>query len=121
MAPRTNVQFKAWAQRPMTMAIRSQEEPSLALRLSSPGSTQEQPARRAERLVARAQASLLARDLAGYRALFAEADSIEDIHRRYQARKQLIEEGLSASGRAARKDVPQIYLAVARATVSGMS
>jgi glycosyltransferase involved in cell wall biosynthesis/Flp pilus assembly protein TadD len=89
----------------------------LALRISSPGSTPEQPERRAERLVARAQASLLARDHAGYRALFDETAAIEDVHRRYQARKQLLEEGLAAAGRAQRKDVPQTYLTVARAAV----
>src|SRR4051812_47564629 len=38
---------------------------SMALRLSSPGSTKEDPSRRAERLAARAQASLLARDYKG--------------------------------------------------------
>src|SRR3954462_895928 len=90
----------------------------MALRLSSPGSTPEQPARGVERLVARAQASLLARDFAGYRSLFEEATAIEDVHRRYHARKQLIEQGLLATGKGARKDVPTPYLTVARAAAS---
>ena len=54
----------------------------MALRLSNPGTAPEQPQRRAERLTARAQASLLARDFKGYRALFEETAEIEDIHRR---------------------------------------
>jgi glycosyltransferase involved in cell wall biosynthesis len=90
----------------------------MALRLSSPGSTQEQPARRVERLVAHAQASLLARDFKGYRALFDEAASIDDVHRRYHARKQLIEQGLSAAVNGPAKDIPQTYLTVARATIA---
>jgi tetratricopeptide (TPR) repeat protein len=67
---------------------------------------------------ARAQASLLARDFKGYRALFDEAAAIEDVHRRYNVRKRVIEQGLQAAGNAAQKDVAQIYLLVARATVS---
>ena len=93
----------------------------MALRLSSPGSTDntaEQPARRAERLVARATASLFARDFKGYLALFDDAAEIEDIHRRYQARKQLLEEGLSAAGYGVRKAVPQAYLSVAKAATA---
>jgi tetratricopeptide (TPR) repeat protein len=75
----------------------------------------EEPARRAERLMARAQASLLARDFAGYRSLFDEAGAIEDIHRRYHARKRLVEQGLAAAGAGARTDVERTYLTVARA------
>ncbi|MEA2449463.1 MAG: hypothetical protein QOG63_1395 [Thermoleophilaceae bacterium] len=90
----------------------------MALRLSSPGSIKEEPSRRAERLAARAQASLLARDFKGYRALFDEAAAIDDVHRRYQARKQLIEQGLSAAVTGARKDTPQTYLTVARAAIA---
>src|SRR3954454_5229515 len=65
--------------------------------------------------MARAQASLLARDFAGYGALFQEAASIDDVHRRYHARKRLIEQGLAAAGRGARTDVERTYLTVARA------
>src|SRR4051812_17232240 len=92
----------------------------MALRLSTPANdSTEQPARRGERLVARAQASLLARDLDGYRALFDEAAAIEDVHRRYQARKQLIEQGLAAAGRGgASADLARTFLAVARCTVA---
>ena len=49
-------------------------------------------------LAARAEACLAARDIAGYRALFAEAAAIEDIHRRYDTRKRLIEAGLTTGG-----------------------
>src|SRR4051794_11801794 len=65
--------------------------------------------------MARAQASLLARDFAGYGALFQEAASIDDVHRRYHARKRLVEQGLAAAGRGARTDVERTYLTVARA------
>ena len=74
----------------------------MALRLSTPGSPQaapqSSPPASAERLVARAQATLLARDFKGYRALFDEAGAIEDVHRRHHARKQLVEQGLAAAG-----------------------
>jgi len=103
----------------MTKAIRSQEAPPLALRLSSPGSTSgstpEQPARQVERLVARAQATLLARDFKGYRALFDEAASIEDVHHRHHARKQLAEQGLAAAAHTSHKDLAPLFLTVARA------
>jgi tetratricopeptide (TPR) repeat protein len=93
----------------------------MALRLSTPASTSttpEQPTRRADRLVARARASLLARDLDGYLALFEDAAQIDDVHRRYQARKKLIEEGLTTAGVGAHKDVAYAYLAVARAATA---
>src|SRR4051795_6788163 len=92
----------------------------MALRLSTPANdSTEQTARRGERLVARAQASLLARDFAGYRALFDETAAIDDVHRRYHARKQLIEQGLAAAGRGgASADVARTYLALARSAVA---
>ena len=90
----------------------------MALRLSTPGNTSEQPERRAERLAARAQASLLARDLKGYQALFAETAQIEDVHRRYQARKQLIEAGFGHSERSSQGDLPQLYLTISRAILA---
>src|SRR4051812_40298341 len=92
----------------------------MALRLSTPANdSTEQTTRRGERLVARAQASLLARDFAGYRALFDETAAIDDVHRRYHARKQLIEQGLAAAGRGgASADVARTYLAVARSAVT---
>src|SRR3954463_6899517 len=114
---RTNVQVQGW-----DGSADDQGDPSggpslMALRLSSPGSTPEQPARRIDRLVARAQASLLARDYAGYRALFEEAAAIDDHHRRYHGRKLLLEQGLTAAGRGAPKDIAQAYLTVARTIV----
>src|SRR3954470_4217571 len=98
----------------MTWAIRPGGALSMALRLSSPGTVKEEPSRRAERLAARAQASLLARDFKGYRALFDEAANIEDVHRRYQARKQLLEQRLSAAVNGPGTDIPTTYLTVAR-------
>ena len=90
----------------------------MALRLSTPGNLSEQPARRAERLAARAQASLLARDLKGYRALFEETAGVDDVHRRYQARKQLIEAGFAHAGRTGQGDLPQLFLTISRAILT---
>jgi tetratricopeptide (TPR) repeat protein len=90
----------------------------LALRLSTPkSSTPAQPTRVAERLAARAQSALFARDYKAYRQLFDETVEIEDVHRRYQARKALIDQGMGAAG-SGNQDVPQLFLAIARATVA---
>jgi tetratricopeptide (TPR) repeat protein len=90
----------------------------LALRLSTPkSSAPAQPTRVAERLAARAQSALFARDYKAYREVFAETGEIEDVHRRYQARKALIDQGLAAAGNSG-QDVPQLFLTVSRAIVS---
>jgi tetratricopeptide (TPR) repeat protein len=90
----------------------------LALRLSTPkSSAPAQPTRVAERLAARAQSALFARDYKAYRQVFDETTDIEDVHRRYQARKALIDQGLAAGGNAG-QDLPQLFLTIARATVS---
>jgi len=80
----------------------------MALRLTdSAGSRRPAPRRRpapahttppAVVLSARAETCLAVRDLAGYRALFTEAAKVEDVHRRYEARKRLVEVGLAAKG-----------------------
>ncbi|HEV2062888.1 MAG TPA: glycosyltransferase family 2 protein, partial [Solirubrobacteraceae bacterium] len=79
----------------------------MALRLTDatpspePGSSSATPTpalASADLLAVRADAALVTRDVPGYRALFAEAASVEDPHRRYQARKRLIERGLTAGG-----------------------
>src|SRR3954464_9746442 len=90
----------------------------MALRLSRPADAQDSPAPRAtDRLDVRAQACLGAGDLKGYRELFTAAAGIEDPHRRYQARRTLIEHGLGGAKDTPSKDVPQLFLAVARSTV----
>jgi tetratricopeptide (TPR) repeat protein len=89
----------------------------MALRLSRPADAAQPSSRSAERIDARAQACLLAGDLKGYRALFAQAAEVEDPHRRYQARRTLVEQGLAAGARTASKDVPQLFLTVARSAV----
>jgi tetratricopeptide (TPR) repeat protein len=88
----------------------------MALRLSRPADAadQSQSTRAAERIDARAQACLLAGDLKGYRALFAQVAEVEDVHRRYQARRTLLEQGLAAASRVPAKDVPALFLAVGR-------
>src|SRR4051794_18466095 len=102
----------------MKVAIRFQEDPPLALRLSTPKSSAPiQPTRVAERLAARAQSALFARDYKAYRAVFDETSEIEDVHRRYQARKALIDQGMGAAGNA-NQDIPQLFLAISRAIVS---
>src|SRR4051794_15184610 len=102
----------------MKVAIRFQEDPPLALRLSTPKSSAPiQPTRVAERLAARAQSALFARDYKAYREVFAETSEIEDVHRRYQARKALIDQGMAAAGNAG-QDVAQLFLNVARAVAS---
>src|SRR3954454_17988622 len=89
----------------------------MALRLSRPADDAAPSPREAERLDARAQACLAAGDLKSYRALFEQAAAVEDQHRRYQARRTLVEQGLSAASKTASKDVPALFLTVARCTV----
>src|SRR4051794_25005043 len=89
----------------------------MALRLSRPADDAAPSPREADRLDARAQASLAAGDLKSYRALFEQAAAIEDPHRRYQARRTLVEQGLAAASTTASKDVPALFLTVARCTV----
>src|SRR3954469_24949130 len=92
----------------------------MALRLSRPADAPESEApspREADRLDARAQASLAAGDLKSYRALFEQAAAVEDPHRRYQARRTLVEQGLAAAPSTASKDVPALFYTVARCTV----
>jgi tetratricopeptide (TPR) repeat protein len=90
----------------------------MALRLSRPSDdAPDQSRRTSERIDARAQACLAAGDLKGYRELFAHVAEIEDPHRRYQARRTLIEQGLGATRSAPSKDVAALFLAVARNAV----
>jgi tetratricopeptide (TPR) repeat protein len=92
----------------------------MALRLSrpaEPAASEAQSPRQAERLDARAQACLVAGDLKGYRELFTQAATVGDPHRRYQARRTLVEQGLAAASEMQSKDVPALFLAVATRTV----
>jgi tetratricopeptide (TPR) repeat protein len=89
----------------------------MALRLSGPSDSPDTSRRTSERIDVRAQACLAAGDLKGYRELFAQVAGIEDEHRRYQARRTLIEQGLAAAATTASKDVPALFLAVARSAV----
>ena len=68
---------------------------TMALRLSKPQNPSERPGLRTAELGARAQTLLAAGDLPGYRALFAVAADEPDVHRRYAARRALLETGLS--------------------------
>ena len=92
----------------------------MALRLSRPAddaATEAHSPREAERLDARARAFLAAGDLKSYRALYEQAASIEDPHRRYHARRTLVEQGLAAASKTPSKDVPRLFLTVAACTV----
>src|SRR4051795_8277494 len=86
----------------------------MALRLSRPADAPEPSKRSAERIDSRAQACLVAGDLKGYRELYAHAATVEDPHRRYQARRTLVEQGLPPASKTAAKDVPALFLTVAR-------
>src|SRR3954470_23083283 len=90
----------------------------MALRLSRPSDdAPDQSRRTSERIDARAQACLAARDLKGYRELFAHVAELEDPHRRYQARRTLVEQGLGAARDTPWKAVPPLSLAAARGGV----
>src|SRR3954447_12414462 len=89
----------------------------MALRLSRPADATDSEARsprEAQRIDARAQTCLAAGDLKSYRALFEHAAAIEDPHRRYHARRTLVEQGLAAASTTASQDVPALSLPVAR-------
>ena len=90
----------------------------MALRLSRPSDDAPDHSKRtSERIDARAQACLAVGDLKGYRELFAHVAGVEDPHRRYQARRTLIEQGLGAARSMPSKDVPALFLAVSRSVV----
>src|SRR5205807_2544463 len=91
---------------------------TMALRLSQPataGSTSTVPAFQA--LPTRARPLLATGDLAGYRALFAEAAAEPDLHKRYGARRDLLQAGLTVSRGSARV-LAHTFLAVATAGLS---
>src|SRR5436305_2851227 len=82
----------------------------MALRLSQPTDAPEQTP---VRLDARAEACLKSGDLKGYKELFALAAQIEDPHRRYQARRALLEQGFAGTRSVPSKDVPAVFVSVA--------
>jgi hypothetical protein len=85
---------------------------TMALRVSKPQTTPARPGAGIAELPARAQALVAHGDLTGYRALFAQAAEEPDAHRRYTARKLLLEAGLGAP-RGSMQQVSQVFLAVA--------
>src|SRR3954453_4341353 len=89
-------------------------DPSMALRLSrpadAPDSEAPSPRQTTDRLDARAQACLAAGDLKSYRALFEQTANFEDPHRRYKARRTLIEQAFAAAPKTPSKDVPALFL-----------
>src|SRR3954453_3870564 len=84
----------------------------MALRLSKPQNPSPRPGTGSAQLGARARTLLATGDLAGYRGLFVEAASEPDIHRRYAARKDLLEVGLAVP-RGAVQQVAPVFVAVA--------
>ena len=100
----------------------------MALRLTSTSLAAEQPlasqasspqavAAAVHALSGRASAALLARDLSAYRELFAQAATFAQEHRRYQARKLLLEAGLAAYGQLAPAAATEVLAAVAAAAI----
>ncbi len=70
------------------------------------------------KMASRAPITAPARDLAGYRELFAGLDGIEDVHRRYQAGVRLIEQGFAAGATVAPADLPGLFAAIAAGALS---
>ena len=95
---------------PPTPFARSPERfpPPMALRVTRPTAAPRRSAR------GRGRARSSREDLAGYRALFADAAAQEDVHARYATRRALLEAGLQgpASGERRRRS-PQRFAAVA--------
>src|SRR3954465_1267561 len=90
----------------------------MALRLSRPAdAAADSSPRAAERLAARAKPRLVAGAPKGCRALFAAAAEIEDPHRRYQARRTLIEQGLPAAATPPPRGVPQLFVPAPRSAL----
>src|SRR4051794_22693111 len=85
---------------------------TMALRLSKPQSTSSRPGAGTSELPARAQVLLATGDLAGYRALFAQAAEETDVHLRYAARRDLLQAGLSAPHTSVAQ-LANVFLAVA--------
>src|SRR5437764_113275 len=85
----------------------------MALRLSKPQNPSPRPGTSSAELGARARVLLASGDLAGYRALFAAAADEPDVHRRYAARKELLEAGLAVP-RGALATVAATFVAVAQ-------
>src|SRR4051812_9744627 len=71
---------------------------TMALRLSKPQTPTARPGAGTAELPGRALTLLASGDLAGYRALFAQATEEPDAHRRYAVRKELLQAGLSQRG-----------------------
>jgi tetratricopeptide (TPR) repeat protein len=85
---------------------------TMALRLSKPQTPTARPGAGTAELPARAVTLLASGDLAGYRALFAQATEEPDAHRRYAVRKELLQAGLSVP-RATIAQLAPVFLAAA--------
>jgi tetratricopeptide (TPR) repeat protein len=68
----------------------------------------------------RAQQKLAQGDLDGYAELFAQAERIEDPHRRYWAVFNLVERGLAASAGAQPAQLPAIFAAIADGALTAL-
>src|SRR4051812_13682502 len=84
---------------------------TMALRLSKPQTPTARPGAGTAELPGRALTLLASGDLAGYRALFAQATEEPDAHRRYAVRKELLQAGMSQRGSISQ--VAPTFLAVA--------
>jgi tetratricopeptide (TPR) repeat protein len=76
-----------------------------------------EPAPSPHELGERALACLRAGELESFSALMRSADAVEDAHRRYRARRDLLHAGLEAAASVRAARLPELYLALAAAGV----
>ena len=88
----------------------------MALRLTGPTTSPAAPPPTGP--AARAADALARGDLDGFRARFADAAALDDVHARYASRKQLVEEGLRHAQIERRARVAAVYAALAHELVA---
>ncbi len=99
----------------MALRLTPSPEPSEPTGIALPSVPQSR-ATPAAMLLPRAETLLARRQVAAYRALFAEAAHIEDPHRRWEARKVLVQAGLAVQGSAPAVLAP-VFATVADAAI----
>src|SRR4051812_32082242 len=100
-----------WGGRALSTRGTCRSRRTMALRLSKPQTSSSRTTAAAE-LPARAQVHLATGDLAGYRALFAQAGEESDANLRYEARRDLLQAGLHAP-RSSATQLANVFVAVA--------
>src|SRR2546421_4046085 len=90
----------------------------MALRVPPAKSAPESRRPTAERFSDLALTALRERDLKRYAAVFAETTEVEDVQRRYQARKAVIERGLESGTSVPEADYGTLFHAIAAGTIA---